>query len=246
MTMLALEIAVQDAAGALTAQANGADRVELCSALSATGGITPSAALIEAVVGVGLPVHVLIRCRPGPFVYDAQEVAVMARDAAWCMAHGASGVVFGALTADSLIDKPAMAAVRDAAAGHIGCHRAMDVAIGAGKADAGIDALAELGVVRVLTSGGAKRSIDGATMLARLVTRAEGRLDIMAGGGVDPADVATLAATGIGAVHLSARSTMDIGVRAGPGGGADETIDVTDATIVRAVAEAVAAVARQG
>ena len=243
---LALEIAVQDAAGALVAQAGGADRVELCSALSATGGVTPSAALIDAVVAVGLPVHVLIRCRPGPFVYSAEEIRVMAADAAWAMAHGTAGVVFGALTPDCLIDKQAMAAVQDAAAGRISCHRAMDVAIGAGQADAGLDALAGLGVIRVLTSGGAKRSIDGVAMLTRLVERAQGRLEIMAGGGVDPADIAALAATGIDAVHLSARSARDAGLRAGlstgPGGGAEVTVDVTDAGIVLAAAEAVAAV----
>ncbi|MCL2653044.1 MAG: hypothetical protein FWD63_04565 [Propionibacteriaceae bacterium] len=236
-----LEIAVQDVAGALVAKANGADRVELCSALAATGGITPSAALIESVVDAGLPVHVLLRCRPGPFVYDAQEIAVMTRDATWAIEHGAAGVVFGALTEGSLIDERAMAAVRDAAAGNISCHRAMDVVINAGGASAGIQALVRLGIGRVLTSGGAKRSIDGAPMLAHLAALADGRLEIMAGGGVHPSDIAALAGVGVGAVHLSARSAINSGLSTGPGGGDDETVDVTDPAIVQAAAEAVAA-----
>jgi len=235
---LALEIAVQDVAGALVAQAGGADRVELCSALSATGGVTPSPALIESVAGVGLPVHVLIRCRPGPFVYDACEIAVMVRDAAWAMEHGAAGVVFGALTAGSLFDVGAMTAVRDAAAGHVSCHRAMDVVINAGGADAGIDALAQLRFSRVLTSGGATRSIDGVDVLRRLVVGANGRLEVMAGGGVRPSDIPALAEAGVDAVHLSARSTVNTGLPTGPGGG-DGSTDVTDAEIVRAAAKAV-------
>jgi copper homeostasis protein len=50
---VALEIAVQDAAGARAAIAAGADRLELCQALG-VGGLTPSIALVEtAVAAVG-------------------------------------------------------------------------------------------------------------------------------------------------------------------------------------------------
>ncbi|MFC7925528.1 copper homeostasis protein CutC, partial [Microbacterium laevaniformans] len=43
---VALEIAVQDVAGARAAIDAGADRLELCQAL-AVGGLTPSIALVE-------------------------------------------------------------------------------------------------------------------------------------------------------------------------------------------------------
>ena len=74
---VALEIAVQDAAGARAAFEAGADRVELCQALTATGGLTPSAATIDAVLAVAGSaerVAVLVRPRPGGFVYDEEEV----------------------------------------------------------------------------------------------------------------------------------------------------------------------------
>ena len=50
--MTTIEIAVQDAAGARIARQEGADRVELCVALGATGGLTPSVGLVRACAGL--------------------------------------------------------------------------------------------------------------------------------------------------------------------------------------------------
>ena len=244
--MIALEIAVQDATGARVAADAGADRVELCAALGATGGVTPSAAMIEAVVAVGLPAHVLIRCRPGPFVYDTDELAVMCRDAQRAVRQGAAGVVVGALTTDRRLDLPAMARLRDAAkdanpVAEVTCHRAIDVVIGAGGGLVAVDDLINLGTTRVLTSGGASRALDGADALAQLARRAAGRLQVMAGGGVRLGDIAALAATGIDAVHLSARAFQRADDGTGPGGGPGD-VEITSAEIVRAAAQAVRAV----
>lgn len=73
----ALEVAVTSVAGARIACAAGADRIELCSALE-LGGVTPSAGLVEAAVAEAPAggAHVLVRPRPGDFVYDADDVAV--------------------------------------------------------------------------------------------------------------------------------------------------------------------------
>ena len=49
MNTVAVEIAVQDVAGVRVAIAEGADRVELCSALG-LGGLTPSAFIPTLVV----------------------------------------------------------------------------------------------------------------------------------------------------------------------------------------------------
>ncbi len=246
---VALEFAVQSAEGARVAKQVGADRVELCSALGATGGLTPSMALVRQVVMVGLPVQVLIRCRPGPFVYDADEVAVMVQDASLAIRLGAAGVVFGALTSENAIDTEAMARVRDAARGvdpeaQVTCHRAFDVLIAQRRAELSLDKLIGLGCTRVLTSGGAARSIDGAPVLAELVAQAAGRLQIQAGGGVRPDDVAALAASGVDAVHMSASATRPIpGASAGPGGGTTDTIEYTDPGLAQAYADAVRALA---
>lgn len=72
---MTVEIAVQDVEGARIALEEGADRIELCVALGATGGLTPSFALIQACSHVGLPrgVQVLVRPRSGSFVFGKTE-----------------------------------------------------------------------------------------------------------------------------------------------------------------------------
>jgi copper homeostasis protein len=243
---VALELAVQDPAGAVIATEVGARRVELCSALGATGGITPSAALIEAVVNAAavvpssanapiLGVHVLVRPRPGGFVYSSAEIDLMLREIALSVDAGADGVVLGALTASGTVDEARMRDLVDAAdVAEVTFHRAIDVI-----ADpvAALDTLAELGVARVLTSGGAARASDGLVRLAALVEHsAELGIEIMAGGGVTTADIPALLGVGVDAVHLSAkRSVADAG---GPGGGADSGYEVTDRTLAKAAAEA--------
>ncbi len=75
---IAVEIAVQDPAGARTTLAEGADRIELCQALG-VGGLTPSIALIEAAVAAigGARVNVLVRPRGGGFVYSDDEATLV-------------------------------------------------------------------------------------------------------------------------------------------------------------------------
>ncbi|PZR52168.1 copper homeostasis protein CutC [Xylanimonas oleitrophica] len=232
---VALEIAVQDVAGAGVAAQGGATRVELCAALGATGGLTPSAgtvaAVVDALAGTGVGVHVLVRPRPGGFVYAPEELAVQVRDVRAVLDAGADGVVVGALTDAGRVHAAALAALVDAAGGaEVTFHRAFDVV--ADRA-AAARALAAAGVRRVLTSGGAVRAGAGVDALAALAGLGRGLgLQVMAGGGVRPDDVAALVAAGVDAVHLSARrSVADDG---GPGGGADGGYDVTDPGVVAA------------
>ena len=65
--------------------------------------------------------------------------------------------------------------------------------------------LISLGVPRVLTSGGGEDVSGAAASLRSLVRHAAGRIEIMAGGGVTPSNAAAVAATGVDAVHASAR-----------------------------------------
>ncbi len=77
------------------------------------------------------------------------------------IAAGATGVVIGALDAEGHLDLFAMARLRDAAGGApVTLHRAIDV-----TADpvATLRSARELGLVRVLTSGGASAAIDAST-----------------------------------------------------------------------------------
>ncbi|MGN7800807.1 copper homeostasis protein CutC [Leifsonia sp. 22587] len=235
---IAVEIAVQDIAGVRVALAEGADRVELCTAL-AMGGLTPSGGLVRAAVEVARRrgresfVHVLVRPRGGGFLYDADEVAITVADIRFAREAGAGGVVIGALDERGTVDGEAVRRFVDAAEGlDVTFHRALDVVADPLTA---VEELADLGVDRVLTSGGAARSVDGIPSLRKLVGQAAGRLQVMAGGGVRVDDIASLAASGVAAVHLSARTTVT-GGPSGPGGG-EAAYDITDPAVVAAAVE---------
>lgn len=239
--MTALEIAVTGPAGARIAGTNGADRVELCAALE-LGGVTPSQASIEAAAAAGPPVHVLVRCRPGDFCYDADELALMRAEVRTVLAAGAAGVVIGALTDTGRLDTTAIRVLADTAYEHgpaeVTLHRAIDR-----SADpvAAVARAAELGITRILTSGGAARAGAGIRTIERMVAVAGG-VQVMAGGGVRTDDIPALVTAGAAAVHLSAKRPVAAreANTAVPMGSADtETHFVTDPAAVAAARTAI-------
>ena len=226
-TTAALEFAVESAAGVRIALAAGADRVELCSALAETGGVTPSGGTIQQAYEQGLPVHVLVRPRPGGFRYTSEELDVVERDVVASLRAGAAGVVIGALADDGGPDAEVVGrlvgVVRQEKPGaEVTFHRAFDAALASGADPAvALERLARAGVDRVLTSGGARDCGRGLAVLRRLVElgrlHAPG-LQIMAGGGVTAELVPELLAAGVHAVHASARGgsgAIDPAVAAG-------------------------------
>ena len=202
-----LEICAGSLASAQAAAAGGAHRIELCQNLE-QGGITPSYGLIRAVVArVALPVFVLIRPRPGGFLYSDEELAIMLADVAACRALGCAGVVLGALDAAGRV-APAPCRALMAAAGPLDVtfHRAFDLCPDPAAA---LEAVIELGCQRVLTSGGQPSAAAGQVQLAALVAQAGGRVSIMPGAGISPANLPALAAaTGAHEFHASARQRL--------------------------------------
>lgn len=177
-----VEAAVETVEAALAAERAGADRLELCADL-ANGGTTPSLQLIGAVIAAtALPVQVMVRPRAGNFVYTDTEIAQMIKDIELICARNPAGIVTGAITADRQVDAPnVMRLLSAASATPVTFHRAFDRL--ANPADA-LEPLIDLGVGRILTSGGASSAIEGIDQLAALVERASGRILILAGGGV--------------------------------------------------------------
>lgn len=238
---LALEIAVQDPAGVRIAAEVGATRVELATAL-ALGGLTPSPATLELAVETagaeGPEVHVLIRPRAGGFHYTEDELVVSERDVRRAIGAGAAGVVIGALDADGALDVDAMARLRDAAGGaSVTLHRAIDMTV---DPVATLRTARDLGLRRVLTSGGASVAIDGIDTLRALVAAAEGEVEIMAGSGVDAANAPALAASGVDAIHFSAKRAVSEagGVRMGSASDGVGGYEVTDRETALAVCAA--------
>lgn len=184
----------------MSAERAGAQRVELCVQLD-KGGTTPPADLIRRTVdAVDLPVFVLVRPRPGDFVYSDEEVEAMTRDVGIAIAAGADGIVTGALTADSRIALGTMETLIVAAeALPVTFHRAFDFTRNLSDA---LEDVISLGAARVLTSGGAPTAPDGAAAIGRLVEQGDQRIVITAGGGVRDHNVrALLEQTGVAEVH---------------------------------------------
>ncbi|MRH86570.1 copper homeostasis protein CutC [Nocardia sp. SYP-A9097] len=200
-----VEIGVESLAGVRIADAAGATRVELCTGLS-VGGLTPNTALVQAAVAAAtdVQIHVLIRPRPGDFRYSADEVTLMRADIEQARQSGAHGVVIGVLDEHGNIAAGANLELIAAAEGmEVTCHRAFDVC-----ADpyGGFDQLLELGFTRLLTSGRQVSVLDGASLITRLVTLANGRIQVMACGGLR-ADNArrVIELTGVRDLHAAVR-----------------------------------------
>jgi len=202
-----LEICAASLPSALAAQAGGAHRIELCQNLE-QGGITPSYGLIRQVVAeVSLPVFVLIRPRPGGFVYSAAELAIMQADIALCRDLGCAGVVLGALDPAGRVAVAECQALL-AQAGPLGVtfHRAFDVCPDQAQA---LEAVIDLRCQRVLTSGGQPSALAGQAQLAALVAQAAGRIAIMPGAGIGADNLVALAArTGAQEFHASAKRVV--------------------------------------
>ncbi|WP_410076681.1 copper homeostasis protein CutC, partial [Alistipes putredinis] len=75
------------------------------------------------------------------------------------------------------------------------------------------EAVIRTGCRRVLTSGGRNTAQEGVGTLRALAAQAAGRIEIMAGSGVNPSNARLLAATGVDALHFSARRERESGMR---------------------------------
>lgn len=232
-----LEICVETFASAQAARDGGADRIEVCGALG-IGGITPSAGLVDACLALsGLDVMQMIRPHGGNFCYDEHDADVMLRDIRRAKKAGVYGVVFGALRADHRIDASLCQRLIDAARPmSVTFHRAFDLTPDPLEA---LDALLDLHVDRLLTSGQAASALAGADVIQQLVARAGDSLVVMAGAGVRANNVAELVRrTGVREVHASASENVRRG---------DDSLElvhptrITRATEVRAIRDALRA-----
>jgi copper homeostasis protein len=203
-----VEICLEDVGGARVAAGAGADAIEVCAGLAA-GGTTPTPGFVRHCVeqAPGTEVRVLVRARAGDFVHSPAEVDVMAADIEALRAAVPIGTrlgfVLGTLTADDTVDADAVRRLVAACGGApVTFHRAFDVVR---DQPAALALLADLGVTRVLTSGGGGPAVDHLPLLAELVRRGGDDVRIAVGGGVRPGNVARIVAgTGAREVHLRA------------------------------------------
>jgi copper homeostasis protein len=199
--MVLLEVCVDSREGLARAAAGGAGRLEVCSRLD-LDGLTPEDPLLSAALATGLPCFAMVRPRGGAHVWADDEHAALRADLARVQRLGAHGVVLGAITADGRVDRELVRALAEQARPlPVTFHRAFDQVrdpLGA------LEELIELGVARVLTSGGARDAFAGRDQLARLARAARGRIGILPGGGVRAHNAAAIvAACGAREIHSS-------------------------------------------
>lgn len=242
-----LEICAASPGSALQAQAGGANRIELCTALP-VGGLTPSHGCMEWVrKQLQIDVFVLIRPREGDFCYSDFEIECMKSDIRFCREIGMNGVVIGVLHPDESIHMERMAElIALARPMEVTCHRAFDFVK---KPDETLEQLIELGVDRLLTSGQHPSVVQGADLVADLIRQSNGRIKVMPGCGINPSNIAALARkTGATEFHLTAGRYMESAIKdrsplsLNAPGLREYDFYETDAAIVR---EVVAALANQ-
>jgi len=199
-----VEICVDSVESACRAEEAGAGRVELCSALS-EGGLTPSMGLISMVrSNINIDLNIIIRPRGGDFLYSDSDFSVMKHDIDIAGEAGANGIVAGMLLSDGAIDVDRMSKlVEYAYPMKVTFHRAFDMCHDPFR---GIEEIISTGASRVLTSGQAKRAVEGVMLIKELVSLADDKIIVMPGCGIDEFNISSIAiATGAKEFHLSAR-----------------------------------------
>lgn len=202
-----LEVCVDCMASVEACAAAGVNRIELCAGL-VEGGTTPSLGFLKQARAV-FPrrLMMMIRPRAGDFVVSPTELNIMRDDIRAARDHGAEGVVFGCLLPDGEIDRGTTESLASWAAGmDITFHRAFDVSRDLTRS---LETLIELGIPRVLTSGGMPSVEAGFDNLISLHRQAAGRITLLAGGGLKMEHIPRLRAHGLREFHLSGRSSFE-------------------------------------
>ena len=189
-----LEVIVQSVADARAAARAGADRLEVVRRIQ-DGGLTPAIALVREIAAeVSLPLRVMVRENAG-YTTNPIELLALQRAAAALAELQVDGLVVGFATAGEIELEPVCHVMEAAPGIKVTFHRAFDELR---DPLAAIDAIAGVPAIdRVLTSGGDGPSTIRCQRLRAYQERADARLTIIAGGGIDADMLASLVRTGV-------------------------------------------------
>jgi len=207
-----IEIATTDFTTTKSAIIGGADRIELCAALS-DGGTTPSYGTIKKCRETfAAELFPIIRPRGGDFLYTDEEYSMMLEDIAVCKLLGCDGIVTGILNCDGTIDvERTSKMIHLAYPMEVTVHRAFDRCI---DPFAALEQLIQIGCQRILTSGQKQTATEGIDLITALIKAANDRIVIMPGSGVRVENIKELKdQTGAVEFHSSMRSTVDSGMK---------------------------------
>lgn len=198
-----LEIACFNEASVKIAVESGADRIELCSHYE-LGGLSPELQSVEIGLHVStIPLHVMLRNRPGDFIYNQKDKAAMYLLLQQTTAYPIAGIVTGALKEDKSIDKSFILNVRKTVPNHkLVFHRAFDETIDFIES---LRTLIDLGVDAVLSSGGNSHASNHTDTLKAIKDFAGDSIELICGGGIRSHNIAEISKeTGIRWMHSAA------------------------------------------
>jgi copper homeostasis protein len=197
-----LEIACFNIESALVAQRAGADRIELCEDYK-HGGVSPSEQMVLQVrEKIIIPLHVIVRPRPGNFIYTQKEIGWMKHYILFCRQNKADGIVFGVLNGKKEVDVDVCSQLIECAGDmSVTFHRAIDETADISRS---IQQLTHLKIHRILTSGGKANAIEGASEIERLQSACGKNIIIMPGGGIRSSNIDKVLASGCREYHSSA------------------------------------------
>ena len=176
------EACVESFKKALEAQSNGANRIELCENL-AVGGTTPSYGTVKICLEkLNIPIFLMIRARGGNFIYSKEEIEIMKEDIKIFKELGVKGVVLGCLTFDNKIDLELTKELVDLAYPmEVTFHKAIDEI---NNPLDYINDLVNIGIKRILTSGGKATAFEGKDLINKMIKKSNGRIKIVVAGKV--------------------------------------------------------------
>src|ERR1051325_485684 len=189
-----LEICCYNVESVEVAAKAGAHRVEFCSPVF-TGGGTPKENDLTEAKKKGIRTFVMLHPREGNYAYDDAAFEKLKQQVKRFKELGAEGLVMGVLDENGNIDidrnKELIALASPL---EITLHKAFDEVKDPFKA---LEDAISCGFTRILTSGTKKTALEGKSILAELVARANGRIIIMAGGSIRSTNIRELAGTGV-------------------------------------------------
>lgn len=186
------EACVETLAQCVLAQAQGADRLEICADLE-LDGLTPAGSLIDSAREVvQIPIRVMIRPRSGGFWYSDEEFSEMKRSIILCKELNVEGVVFGITNKEgSSLDIEKIHELAEFAEPlKVTVHKAID---SCADPVSELQKLIKLGNVHsVLTSGKAPTAMEGKEMLRQMLALALDSIEVIACGKVTNENIQVL------------------------------------------------------
>jgi len=204
---LTLEIIGFNIESCITAQNNGAGRIELCAS-PGEGGTTPPLSLIKAARKIlQIPLYIMVRPRGGDFLYTDNEFEMMIDDVKACRQSGADGVVIGILNPEGDVDTIRCSKlVETAYPMGVTFHRAFDRVRDYKKS---LKDVISTGCERILTSGLSPNCIDGIHIIKELVDLANDDIIIMPGSGVRSSNIKEIIQKS-GAVEIHSSASRNV------------------------------------